>query len=58
MAVYDLQLCTNSHKYALENIIDQEKPVVIYSHQYNTYVAETPTMQQPLQKCLWIFCDN
>ena len=29
MAVYDLQLCTNSHKYALENTIDQEKPVVI-----------------------------
>ena len=29
MAVYDLQLCTNNHKYALENTIDQERPVVI-----------------------------
>ena len=31
MAVYDLQLCTNSHKYALEILpgIDQERPVVI-----------------------------
>ena len=29
MAVYGLQLCANSHKYALENTIDQERPVVI-----------------------------
>ena len=42
MAVYDLQLCTNSHKYALENTIDQEKPVVIA-------ISTTHMLLKPLQ---------
>jgi len=40
--MYDLQLCTNSHKYALENTTDQERPVVIA-------ISTTHMLLKPLQ---------
>ena len=40
--MYDLQLCTKSQKYALENTIDQERPVFIA-------ISTTHTLLKPLQ---------
>lgn len=57
MAVYDLQLCTNSRKYALENTIDYERPVVIA-------ISTTHMLLKPLQcsnlytSAFEFFCDN